>query len=163
MVNGIYRSKPSHYLKGTIKEQFIITSEWITSHPHTPRCGSGLCFTAYYISLLCWMFYQNQKSLFLWTAQRSSYKPLNVRSDLTCFLCFVFLPLTIALSLFSTYSLSLHLGVNTPSPPPLFSLSKDGEYGNVETQLTFELSENALLFYIFFGMFSFSQLCSAFS
>lgn len=64
-------------------------------------------------------------------------KPHSVRSDLTCFLfvfCF-FLPLTVTLPLFSIYALSLHLGVDTrPPPPPLFFLSKDGEYVTARVQ-----------------------------
>lgn len=75
-------------------------------------------------------------SLFLRTAQVSLYEPLSV--DVFSLFCF-FLPLTIALSLFSIYSLSLHLGFNTPPPPPpLFSLSKDGEYGHGRNPPDFE-------------------------
>lgn len=62
------------------------------------------------------------------------FKNLSVSgSDLTCFLFFVvFLSssscLRLPLSLFSVYTLSLHLQSDTLPAPPLFSLCEDGEY-----------------------------------
>lgn len=76
------------------------------------------------------------------------------------FLFFFFFFFFLLLSLYhfsSMYSLSLHLGVNTPLPL-LFSLSKDGEYGYSRNPVSFWKTSPS-----FFGMFSFSQSCSAFS
>lgn len=59
--------------------------------------------------------------------------PPSIQADLTVFFVFVFPPSYYhSLPLFSIYSLSLslHLGVFINTPPPLFSLFKDGEYGN---------------------------------
>ena len=99
--------------RSNIKEMFKLPLLWF----------SFFTQVLYLTALLEVLSEYNLISILHWTAQR----------DLTCFLFFFFLPLTIALSLFSIYSLSLHLGFNTPPPPPpppLFFWSKDGEYSN---------------------------------
>ena len=139
----------------TLKNRSSIRQEWITSL----ICGFALYLTAYYMSLLLDVLSEYSWSVF--PPYRSAQLPLYI--NLTWLVFFVFfLPLAIALSLFSIYSLSLHLDFNTPPPPPppppppLSSLSKDGEYGNSRKNPTnFDKTSPFISF--------FSQLCSAFS